>query len=220
MDKKECYQDGASRLDIRYIDNSRPRESKSQKSQLVDHNLDNKDIKTPIESKIEGDVKKSHRTNATANDIQHKIQSLLQNDTNLANYDIRVYCNQRQAEITGIVDALSEKEYAQKLVQSHYNIPIINSISISTDGHIVDKDVYQEIVEELNLRNLGAENLSIDVSDGIVTIQGERPENIKEIVNTIKTARGVAAVQNYTSEEREPTLEDYFHSQVNNDKED
>ena len=221
MKKKECYQDGASRLDLRYIDNSRPRESKSQAGQLDDHLLDNKDVKTPIESKIEGDVNKSLVPQATDNELLNKIQSLFNNDTNLANYDIRVYCNQRQAEITGIVDALAEKEHAQNLVQKHYDIPLINSISISTDGHIIDKDVYQELVEELNLRNLNAENLSIEVHNGIVTLMGERPENIKDIMDAIKTARGVAGVQNLTSVDKgENTLEDYFHSQVNNDIED
>ncbi len=220
MSKKEEYQDGASRLDLRYIDNARPRESKSQKVQLDDHLLDNKDVKTPIESKIEGDVKKDKVYQATDNELQNKIQGLLHNDKNLANYDIRVYCNQRQAELTGIVDVLSEKEYATQLVSSHFNIPVINSISISTDGHIVDKDVYQELVEELNLRNLHAEDLLIQVDDGIVTLKGKRPENIQDVVDAIKTARGVTAVQNYTSVSHETTLDDIFHSQVNNDKED
>lgn len=221
MKKKECYQDGASRLDLRYIDNSRPRESKSQASQLDEHLLDNKDIKTPIESKIEGDVKKSPVPQGTDNDLQNQIQSLFNNDINLANYDIRVYCNQRQVELTGIVDALSEKEHAQNLVQKHFDMPIINSISISTDGHIVDKDVYQELVEELQLRNLKSKDLNIEVHNGVVTLMGERPDNIKDIMDAIKTARGVAGVQNLTSKDKkEETLHDYFHSQVNNDLED
>lgn len=220
MKKKECYQDGASRLDLRYIDNSRPRESKSQANQLDDHLLDNKDVKTPIESKIEGAVKKSPVPQATESDLQNKIQSLFNNDTNLANYDIRVYCNQRQVQITGIVDALAEKEYARNLVSKHFDVPVVDNISISTDGHIVDKDVYQELVEELNLRNLDAENLSIEVHNGVVTLMGEKPENIIDIMDAIKTARGVTGIQNLTSAKKENTLEDYFHSQVNNDLED
>lgn len=220
MKKKECYQNGATRLDLRYIDNSRPRESKSQATQLDNHLLDNKDVKTPIESKIEGDTKKPPVRQATYSDLQNKIQSLFNNDTNLANYDIRVYCNERQAQITGIVDALAEKEYAQSLVLKHYDIPIINNISISTDGHIVDKDVYQELVEELNLRNLDAEHLSIEVHNGVVTLMGEKTENIKEIIDAVKTARGVTSIQNLTSNKKENSLEDYFHSQVNNDVED
>ncbi|SET21909.1 BON domain-containing protein [Anaerobranca gottschalkii] len=219
MSKKEYYQDGASRLDLRYIDNSRPRESKSQQSQLEDHLLDNKGIKTPIESKIEGDVKKGPVYQATDSDLQNKVQGLFHNDKNLANYDIRVYSNQRGVELTGIVDSLSEKEYAETLVRSHFNIPVINSISISTDGQIVDDDVYQELIEELKLRNLDEENLQIQVHDGVVTLQGERPENIDDIVAAIKTARGVKEVHNFTSPEKETTLEDIFHSQVNNDRE-
>ncbi|QNO15187.1 BON domain-containing protein [Alkalicella caledoniensis] len=222
MGKKEEYQDGASRLDLRYLDNARPRESKSQETQLHSNEhsiLDNKDVKTPIESKIEGDVKKSQVYQATDNDLQNKIQGIFNNDTNLANYDIRVYCNQRQIEITGIVDALSEKEYAQKLVQTHYDLPVVNSISISTDGHIVDKDVEQELIEELNLRNLDYKELNIKVNDGVVTLFGETNNDIKDVIAAIKTARGVTQVQNLTSH-KEPTLDDIFHSQVNNDKED
>ncbi|SHJ81034.1 Osmotically-inducible protein OsmY, contains BON domain [Anaerobranca californiensis DSM 14826] len=217
MSKKEYYQDGASRLDLRYIDNSRPRESKSQQSQLEDHLLDNKGIKTPIESKIEGDIEKDPVYQATDNELQNKVQGLFHNDENLANYDIRIYANQRGVELTGIVDTLSEKEYAEKLVKSHFNIPVINSISISTDGQIVDDDVYQELKEELKFRNLNSDNLQIQVHDGVVTLQGQRPENIDEIVAAVKTARGVKDVHNFTSLEKEPTLEDLFHSQVNND---
>lgn len=219
MSKKEYYQDGASRLDLRYIDNSRPRESKSQQSQLEDHLLDNKGIKTPIESKIEGDVEKGPVYQATDSELQNKVQGLFHNDKNLANYDIRIYTNQRGVELTGIVDSLSEREYAETLVRSHFNIPVINSISISTDGQIVDDDVYQELIEELKLRNLSDDNFQIQVHDGVVTLQGQRPENIDDIIAAIKTARGVKEIHNFTSPERETTLEDIFHSQVNNDRE-
>ena len=221
MVRNEFYQEGASRLDLRYLDNARPREKKSQESQLESDKhpvMDNKDVKAPIESKIEGDVEKGPVYQANDSDLQKKVQGVFHNDTNLANYDIRVYCNQNQIEITGIVDSLSEKEYAQRLVQTHFNFPVINTISMSTDSHIIDKDVYQELIEELELRNLDYEQLNIKVNDGVVTIFGEIPEDIKGVMSAIKTARGVTEVQNLTAR-KESTLEDIFHSQVNNDKE-
>jgi osmotically-inducible protein OsmY len=66
---------------------------------------------------------------------------------------------------------------------------------------------------------LSDDNLQIQVHDGVVTLQGQRPENIDDVIAAIKTARGVKEVHNFTSPEKEATLEVIFHSQVNNDRE-
>lgn len=158
-------------------------------------------------------------------ELQKSLQRELENDKNLRSYALKGDVIEGEAQLQGIVDTLSEKERAAKIARSISGIKKVdNGISISTDGKITDRGVEFEVAEELdadskvNTKHIGAKS-----SGGMVTLVGtvsDRKE-IEDARHAASTARGVTKVVSQVKiKEPEMTLEDIFHSQVNNDKED
>lgn len=142
----------------------------------------------------------------------------------LRSYGLRTEVVEEKARLQGVVDTLIEKERATALAQ---NIPgvekVENAISISTDGPITDGEVGFEVSEELakapevNPRHIWAESYR-----GTAILKGEtsRPEEIEAARRAAAKARGVKEVLTQVKLKEPPTtLEDIFHSQVRNDKE-
>lgn len=158
-------------------------------------------------------------------ELQKALQRELENDKNLRSYALKGDVIEGEAQLQGIVDTLSEKEHAAKIARSISGIKKVdNGISISTDGEITDRGVEFEVAEELdadpkvNTKHIGAKS-----AGGMVTLVGtvsDRKE-IEDARHAASTARGVTKVVSQVKIRKpEMTLEDIFHSQVNNDKED
>lgn len=131
-------------------------------------------------------------------DLKEHVQALLDLDVNLRGYGLRADVVKGEAQLYGVVDTLSEKEYAQELAKTVPGIKkVANRISISTDGPITDRDVEFEVAEELeagpgvDTRQIGAES-----SGGVVSLVGraEDPAAIESARQAAAKARGVARV--------------------------
>ncbi|MFX4261911.1 BON domain-containing protein [Pelotomaculum propionicicum] len=158
-------------------------------------------------------------------EIRERVQQVLDTNSESREYGLKADVINGEAIITGIVDSLSEKESISRIVSGINGVRRVeNGLAISTDGAINDEAVTFEVMEELNadpnvnLKHVGARSVR-----GTVFLKGrvESKEEIDTAVKAAAKARGVRNVVSQLSMEtaRELSLEEIFHSQVNNDKE-
>lgn len=157
--------------------------------------------------------------------IRQRVQQVLDTNVESREYGLKADVINGETIITGIVDTLSEKESIAKIVAGISGVRSVeNDLTISTDGSINDEDVTFEVMEELNadpgvnLRHIGARSVR-----GTVFLKG-RVESKDEIDTAVKAAAKARGVRNVVSQldmeaAKEMTLEEIFHSQVNNDRE-
>lgn len=158
--------------------------------------------------------------------LREKVQQALDTSLESREYGLRADVINGEAIITGIVDSLSEKESIGSIVAGINGVRRVeNNMTISTDGSINDEDITFEVMEELNadpgvnLKHVGARSVR-----GTVFLKG-RVDSKEEIDTAVKAAARARGVRNIVSQlsmetARELSLEEIFHSQVNNDKED
>ncbi|WP_258360835.1 BON domain-containing protein [Moorella sulfitireducens] len=158
--------------------------------------------------------------------LREKVRQVLREDKDLRGYGLNADVVGGEVQLQGIVDTLKEKERAERLIRQVPGIKgVANTVAVSTDGAIRDEDVTMEVNEELdldprvNLRHIGPK--SVD-GHGTVVLQG-RTDDQAEVEAARKAAakaRGVTRVVSRVKVgEGEMSLEDIFHSQVNNDRE-
>lgn len=161
-----------------------------------------------------------------ADKLLQRVRSLLEEDKDLRGYGLNADVVEGEVQLQGIVDMLMEKERAEAIVQQIPGVKgVANAVSISTDGSITDKDVIMEVNEELgiapavDMRHIGAIATG---GDGTVVLKGttDDPAEIEAAREAASKARGVTRVVSQVRlGAEEPSLEDLFHSQVNNDVE-
>lgn len=156
--------------------------------------------------------------------LKERVQAVLNRDKGMRGYGLKADVIGGEVQLTGIVDTLSEKERLEQIVYSVEGVRgFENGVSISTDGAINDADVTAEVMEELeadprvDLKNVGAKSVK-----GKVFLQGKVSDRAEEeaAVKAAAKARGVTDVVSQIDMETagELTLEDIFHSQVNNER--
>lgn len=156
--------------------------------------------------------------------LQEALQRNLEDDKNLKSYALKGDVVEGEAQLQGIVDTLAEKEHAGRIAKSISGIKKTdNSVAISTDGNITDSDVDFEVAEELNANpNVDLKHIGAKSSGGVVTLVGNAsdPQEIEEALDSASKARGVTNVRSQVKVQKpELSLEEIFHSQVNNDEE-
>lgn len=157
--------------------------------------------------------------------LRKTVQEILDTNVKTKAYGLKADVINGEIIITGIVDTLSEKEDLEKLISGVEGVRAIeNAVAISTDGAINDSEVTSEVLEELktapdvNLKHVGAQSVK-----GTVFLKGRvyDESEIEAAKHAAAKARGVREVVSQLAMEtaRELTLEEIFHSQVNNDEE-
>ncbi|QGP92169.1 BON domain protein [Neomoorella glycerini] len=157
--------------------------------------------------------------------LREKVRQILREDKDLRGYGLNADVVEGEVQLQGIVDTLKEKERAGKLVGRVPGVKsVANAVAISTDGAIRGEDVTMEVNEEMDLdprvdlRHIGAE--SVD-GHGTIVLKGrvEDPAEVEAAREAAAKARGVTRVVSQVKVgEEEMSLEDIFHSQVNNDR--
>lgn len=157
--------------------------------------------------------------------LKQRIGASIKNDKNLRGYALQTDVVEGEVQVQGVVDTLQEKERAEKMaVQAPGAKGVGSGISISTDGAITDKDVLMEVNEELEIAGVDLHDIGAQTSGGhgTVVLRGKTddPSLVEAAMEAASKARGVTRVLNQVKTgEEELTLNDIFHSQVNNDKE-
>lgn len=158
--------------------------------------------------------------------LRERVRQVLREDKDLRGYGLNVDVVNGEVQLQGIVDTLKEKERAERLVRQVPGVKgVANAVAISTDGAVRDEDVTMEAYEELDLdprvdlRRIGTECVD---GHGTVVLKGrtEDPAEVEAAREAAAKARGVTRIVNQVKVgEEEMSLEDIFHSQVNNDRE-
>lgn len=158
-------------------------------------------------------------------ELRQKVQEVLDSNVETRAYGLKADVINGEVTITGIVDTLSEIDSLKGIISSIEGVRGVESgVAISTDGAVDDEDVTFEVMEELSadtnvsLKHVGARSVK-----GTVFLKGrvDSKDEIDAAISAAAKARGVRNVVSQLDMEasRELTLEEIFHSQVNNDKE-
>ncbi len=174
-----------------------------------------------IRSVLKGAIKMGRRKDEY---LKEQVQAAINGHTDMKGYDIRADVIDGEVQLSGIVDSLAEKQRLNEIVSQVAGIKRIeNGVSIATDGQITDRDVEFEVAEELNadprvnLKHIGAKSV-----DGKVFLVGssDDKEEINAAIKAASKARGVKEVISQVKYQPDDlNLEELFHSQVNNDRE-
>lgn len=205
-----------------------PREKKSQEAQIISgyYPGQEKGLKRPISSKdgLEQHSAPNHSTQPVlGRDIIGSIQHILDTDKNLAGYKLTIHWANNHVEVSGIVDTLADKNHLKNILQKAGVGKFIDSVSISTDGQVLDTHVILEVRQELDaVPQLRDSHIDIHIHNGTVFLEGTVPGRREQqaAVAAAQKARGVTrVVSNLDYVETDLSLEGLFHSQVNNDRE-
>lgn len=157
-------------------------------------------------------------------DLQRKVEDALRGDPESTMYDINIDVEDGNVHLTGIVDTLADKERFHREAAAVPGIKHIeDEISISTDGDITDRGVEFEVAEEMHADpRIDMKNIGVKSVKGKVFLVGHSndPEEIEAAKEAASRARGVKdIIPQVKSKKDDPSLEEIFHSQVNNDDE-
>lgn len=157
--------------------------------------------------------------------IRRKVQEVLDSNIETRAYGLKADVIDGEVKLTGVVDTLSEKESLKRIISGIDGVRgIENGVTISTDGAIDDEDVTFEVMEEFNADpNVNLKHVGARTVKGTVFLKGrvDSEAEIEAAINAAAKARGVRNVVSQLDMETagELTLEEIFHSQVNNEKE-
>lgn len=156
--------------------------------------------------------------------LREEVQAKLEQDPQLSSYGLKADVVGGEAQLSGVVDVLAEKERAERLARSVSGIRnVASAIAVSTDGDITEEGVKREVAEELAADpRVDTRRIWAQACGGTVILHGrEEDEEAKTAAREAAArARGVTRVLDQVrTREPEPTLEEIFHSQVRNDDE-
>lgn len=159
--------------------------------------------------------------------LKEQVQSALDTDPNVSVYALKADVVEREAQLHGIVDTLSEKRRAEEIARCVPGIVKVDSaVAVSTDGPITDKGVEVEVSEELQAHpGVSTKNIGAKIERGVVTLVGstDDPAEVEAAKEAASRARGVTKVTSQVKIRdkagKEMTREETFHSQVRNDRE-
>ena len=164
------------------------------------------------------------KDNVKGKQEESNLQNVIDGDINLKSYGLNVNLAGDTIVVTGVVDTLSEKAHAQKIMKDAApgkNVEM--AVSISTDGAVDDNDVAMEVAEEIAIQGLD-DKVSTRVDNGVAHLEGtvENKDLKLKAAGAAAKARGVTGVVNNIkinpNNIREVTG-DEFHNQVRNDDE-
>ena len=143
-----------------------------------------------------GELSKDERITDT---IKEKLHEWMQESA----MDINLFCRDGYVHMSGIVDVLTEKKYAEEVAINTTGVrKVENKITVAMDGNFNDKHIEKEVLNKLSdYDNESVSGLGVKVNDGVVNILGEvdtlMDANIA--MNLASQIRGVKNVVNNTN---------------------
>ena len=125
------------------------------------------------------------------------VQRTLDSDGDLSAYGLKVSSANELIQIIGIVDTLADKEKIKPLLANLGIAEFADGVSISADGHILDEEVAQEVLQEIESEpQLAGNAISVECVAGTVYLAGEvgNSRQEKEAQAAARRARGVVQV--------------------------
>lgn len=132
-------------------------------------------------------------------EIVDRIKEELKEKMQLSALDINVDSKQGNVILSGLVDVLSEKNFAEEVAKKIDGVVSIeNSITIGMDSNITDSHIRHEIENKIyqGKESHGLSNVGIDVKGGTAVLMGhvEDDSDKRRAVELASSARGVVNV--------------------------
>lgn len=134
--------------------------------------------------------------------IKLKVEEALSESMHNSSLGINVQVEKGYVTLTGIVDVLSEKEYAERLVNSVSGIKgVNNALTVGMDGEITDEQITQQVIGKfLSEPQLEAQEIGAATKRGVVSLQGRvktlAEANIaRELASTVMGVKDVVMTQ-------------------------
>lgn len=150
--------------------------------------------------------------------IMSEINDELSNKMNTQSFDINVSSKNRNIHLTGFVENLYEKIQAEEIIKNIDGVRTVeNNLSISIDGNYSDKDMEDEIRN--NLRNsIASESLlgvGVTVIDGSAKLVGH-VDTLEDAYNSMKLASRARGVKHVVNNIRLNTADKYDDITIHN----
>jgi osmotically-inducible protein OsmY len=105
------------------------------------------------------------------NEIIHLIEAALDQEMQLSSLDIHVDIKEDTVLLTGVVDTLAEKAFAQKVASQVPGVKKVeNYLTISTDGTF--DQITIRIVQKFSTSGLSLPDIAVDTQNGEVFLRG------------------------------------------------
>lgn len=144
--------------------------------------------------------------------IKEKLHETMQESS----MDINLFCRDGIVHLSGIVDVLAEKQYAEEIAISTSGVrKIENKITIAMDGNFNDLHIQKEVIKKLgDSDNDNVAGLGVKVNDGVVNIVGDvnTLNDANRAMNLASQIRGVKNVVNNTTIATSGRYDDTFIS--------
>ncbi len=145
--------------------------------------------------------------------IKEKLHEAMQESA----MDINLFCRDGLVHMSGIVDVLTEKQYAEEVAVHTTGVRgVENKITVAMDGNFTDKHIEKEVRSTLAEyeNNDTITGLGVRVNDGVVSIVGhvDTLMDANIAMNLASRIRGVKNVVNNTSLASSEKYDDTFIS--------
>lgn len=132
-------------------------------------------------------------------DIVNRIKKELKEKMQLSSMDINVDSKQGNVILSGIVDVLSEKIFAEEIAYKIDGVVSIeNGITIGMDSNITDSHIKYEIENKIYEEEESDSllNLGVEVKGGTAILMGhvENPSDKRKAVYLASSSRGVVNI--------------------------
>ncbi|MCT4619508.1 MAG: BON domain-containing protein [Marinisporobacter sp.] len=130
--------------------------------------------------------------------ITDTLKDQLEEKMQASSMDINVFCRDGYVHMSGMVDVLSEKKYAESIAKGITGVQKIeNKITVAMDSNITDSHMEKEVINKLQ----GVEKLSsvgAKVEDGVANLLGSTHtlKDAHTAMNIASSVRGIKDVVN------------------------
>lgn len=132
--------------------------------------------------------------------LQEEITLLLQEKMYLSSDDINVKVRGGHVELSGIIDVLAEKQFAEKLIRQNVRVKHIdNSLTVALDNPVDDKEITTAVEAKLKQFRIDLGHVGVRTSRGVVRLVG-RTASLAEEEAAVAAAESVYGVRAVVSE--------------------
>jgi len=139
--------------------------------------------------------------NAQDREIANKIENALRNEMQLSSLDINISVKNGVVLLSGMVDTLAEKAFAQEIANQIPGVQKVeNNLTIATDGTLTDDEIAANIERHLREgeESERLQNVGVKVEGGSAVLMGE-VENLSDKNHAILAAQKAAGVKDVVS---------------------
>ncbi|MDA8211409.1 MAG: BON domain-containing protein [Clostridia bacterium] len=132
--------------------------------------------------------------------LQEEITLMLQERMYLSSDDINVEVRGGNVELSGMVDVLAEKHFAEKLIRQNPKVGHIdNSLTVAMDNPVDDKEITAEVEAKLQQYRVDLGHVGVKTKGGVVRLVG-RMASLAEEEAAVAAAESVYGVRAVVSE--------------------